>query len=202
MGAPKFMDTVAKYGIIISLEFAQQVVEAYREKYWRTKQLWQDQEAAAIKAVQTKRPVEAGKVLWFVDGDFLFCELPSGRRLAYPFPFVSMQPTSWGKDKLTLQFKTTNPKTRQWVTQKTYGGMIVENITQAVARDLIAAALLRLEAHPVYAPILSVHDEALAEAELGTGNVEEFEHLVSQLPDWAEGLPVAAEAWKGLRYRK
>lgn len=202
MGAPKFMDTVAKYGIIISLEFAQQVVEAYREKYWRTKQLWQDQEAAAIKAVQTKRPVEAGKVLWFVDGDFLFCELPSGRRLAYPFPFVSMQPTSWGKDKLTLQFKTTNPKTRQWVTQKTYGGMLVENITQAVARDLIAAALLRLEAHPVYAPILSVHDEAIAEAPLGQGNIKEFEHLMTQLPEWAEGLPVAAEAFSALRYRK
>lgn len=202
MGASKFVDTVAKYGIIIDEPFAKIVVDAYREKYWRTKQLWYDQEAAAIKAVQTGREIEAGKVSWFVQGSFLYCELPSGRRLAYPFPKVSMQETSWGSQKLTLQFMTVNPKTRQWMPQKTYGGMLVENITQAVARDLMAAALLRLEQHPVYSPVLSVHDEAIAEAPVGTGSVKEFEHLVSALPDWAEGLPVAAEAWSGLRYRK
>lgn len=230
MGAPKFVDTVAKYGISIVEDnwcdicgeaakshkranhvfacaepadiTAVAVVEAYREKYWRTKQLWGDQEAAAIAAVQTRRETEAGRITWFVERPFLYAELPSGRRLAYPFPQVSLQDTSWGSEKLTLSFMTVNPKTRQWVRQKTYGGMLVENITQAVARDLIASALARLSHTPIYKPVLSVHDEAIAEAVIGTGSVKEFEQLVAELPEWADSLPVAAEAWKGPRYRK
>lgn len=202
MGPDKFVATVAKYGIEISLEFAQEVVAAYRKQYWRTKQLWMDQEDAAILAVKSKRRVDMGMVSWYVEGSFLYCELPSGRRLAYPFAFVKTEMMPWGKEKETLQFRTTHPKTHQWVVQKTYGGMIVENITQAVARDLIAGAMLRLEQSQVYLPVLSVHDEAIAEAVIGRGNVQEFEHLVSYVPEWGEGLPVAAEAWKGLRYKK
>lgn len=230
MGAPKFVDTVAKYGITIVEDnycddcgnsvkghrkqnhpfvcdepadiTAVQVVDAYREKYWRTVELWKAQEDAAITCVKTKRSVECGKVVWHYRYNFLWCELPSGRELAYAYPTVSMQQTAWGSQKETLQFKGVNPKTKQWQTQKTYGGMIVENITQAVARDLIAEAIMRLEKHPVYEPVLSVHDEALAEAPTGLGSVEEFEHIVAEVPDWAYGLPVAAEAWSGVRYRK
>ena len=63
-------------------------------------------------------------------------------------------------------------------------------------------ALQRLARHPAYEPVLSVHDEAVAEAKIGQGSVEEFEHLVAEVPDWGDGIPVAAEAWKGPRYKK
>ncbi len=202
MGAPKFVDTVARQGIVIEEDFAQRIVTAFRTKFWRVKKMWGDQEAAAIKAVQTKRPVEMGRMLWLIEGVFLYCELPSGRRIAYPYPTVSMQETSWGSQKLTLQFKSVHPKIKKWVTTKTYGGAIVENQCQSVAYDLMAEAMLRLEDSGTYTPILSVHDEAIAEADIGTGNVKEFEQLVATMPEWAEDMPVTAEGWAGFRYRK
>lgn len=101
-----------------------------------------------------------------------------------------------------MSFWTEDSKTRQWVRKATYGGELVENITQATARDLMAAAMYRVDQHPDYDILLSVHDELIAECDAGTGDVKEFEALMAETPDWAEGCPVAAEGWKGRRYRK
>jgi DNA polymerase len=92
--------------------------------------------------------------------------------------------------------------TKKWRRHDTYGGMLVENITQAVARDLMADAMLRAHKEGVYDVILSVHDELIAEADIDKGSVEDFEALMAQLPAWAEGCPVAAEGWTGFRYKK
>lgn len=202
MGAPKFKATCEKYGIEISEDLAYQVVDAYRKKYWRVKALWQEQEEAAIRAVKSGVPVDAGYVQWIPTKKFLFCELPSGRRLAYPDPKVSMESTSWGTQKETLSFMGVDSYTRQWRRQKTYGGMIVENIVQAIARDLLAEAMVRCEQSGRYLPILSVHDEIIAEAPVGVGTVDEFNGFMQAVPDWAKGCPVEAEAWKGQRYHK
>lgn len=202
MGWQKFFDTLAKAGIHVSEDFTQTVVSTYREKFWRTKELWRDTEAAAVKCAITKRPVDQGPFRWVYHDPFLFMELPSGRRLAYPFPRVSAQETPWGEKRDTLTFMGVNPKTRQWQPQKSYGGLLVENGTQAVARDVLAGALKRLEDGGVYRPVLSVHDEVISEAAVGTGNVKEYEDLLCVLPDWADGLPVKAEGWSGLRYKK
>jgi DNA polymerase len=95
-----------------------------------------------------------------------------------------------------------DPYSKKWRRQDTYGGMLVENITQAVARDLMAEAMLRCHEGGTYDVILSVHDELLAEADEGCGDVREFENLMAALPDWAEGCPVTAEGWSGYRYKK
>jgi DNA polymerase len=81
--------------------------------------------------------------------------------------------------------------------------MIVENQTQAAARDLMAAAMLRAERHGTYEVVLSVHDELIAEAPANTGSVHEFEQLMSECPQWAWDCPVSTEGWKtSTRYRK
>ena len=202
MGAAKFVDTAASYGITLDDDTAQDVVTTYRDKFVLVKKMWWAQEEAAVQAVATKKAVPCGKVTWFVRGRFLFCQLPSGRRLGYCDPQVKMVKTPWGSEKLQLSYMAINSLTRKWVRQHTYGGMLVENITQAVARDLMANAMMSCEASGVYRPVLSVHDEMIAEADAGTGDVHEFEQLMSSCPPWATGCPVAAEGWSGFRYRK
>ncbi len=202
MGAGKFLDTCAKFGITIEEEFSQQVVDAYRAKFWRVKQLWKAQEQAAIAAVRAKgSTVRCGRVCWIVEGTYLYCKLPSGRRLSYPFPLVQRKETPWGVTE-GLTFMGVDGYTHRWKRQTTYGGMIVENIVQAIARDLMAYAMLRAQAEGTYHVILSVHDELVAEAQVGTGSVGEFEALMAECPDWAGTCPVEAEGWHGFRYHK
>lgn len=105
-------------------------------------------------------------------------------------------------DKAQLTFLAINQKTRQFERTPTYGGSLVENITQATARDMLAEGMLRVDQHEAYDLLLSVHDEVIGECEEGTGDVKEFEELMSELPSWAHGCPVKAEGWRGKRYRK
>lgn len=204
MGAPKFVATCATWGIDISDELGQQTVDAYRTKYFKVVQMWRDQERAAMQAAsdRTGRATKSGRVSWFVSGPYLYCELPSGRRLAYPEPSVQEVTTSWGAQKMALTFTGINPYSRKWERRSAYGGMIVENQTQAVARDIMAAAMMRCDETDVYDVVLSVHDELIAEAEAHEGSVREFIELLTLLPDWAEGCPIDAEGWVGTRYHK
>lgn len=104
---------------------------------------------------------------------------------------------SWNKEQLF--YWGVDAYNRKWSEQKGYGGLLVENVTQAVARDILADSLLALEAagHDV---VLHVHDEALIETD--TATVEEIEELMVNASPWAAGMPIAAEGWKGTRYQK
>jgi DNA polymerase len=79
--------------------------------------------------------------------------------------------------------------------------MLVENIVQAIARDVMATAMQRAE-DAGYEVILTVHDEIIAERSLKQGSVREFEQILTTLPSWAKGCPIAAEGWAGTRYHK
>jgi DNA polymerase len=137
--------------------------------------------------------------------------LPSGRALCYPYPKLCEITTPWGSTKLALTYKSVvNPSnTRRivkddgnssnWARISTYGGSLVENATQAVARDVMAEAMLRVEAAR-YPVIMTIHDEIVSER-VG-GDVAEFLALMETMPAWAKGFPITAKAWSGDRYRK
>jgi DNA polymerase len=91
--------------------------------------------------------------------------------------------------------------TSKYARIKTYGGSLVENCVQATARDVMADAMPRLEAAG-YPIVLSVHDELVCEVPDGHGSVKEMEAIMCDLPEWARGLPVAAEGFEDVRYRK
>ena len=211
MGASKFVATVEKMtGLIISEEMAKQVVDTYRAKFAGVKQLWWEMEAAAIKAVYLRKQigrirqsaVNCAKTQWFCEGNFLYCELPSGRRLAYPFPKVGQKATPWGEMRPQLTFMGISPITHKWTRMHTYGGSLVENVVQAIARDLLANALLACENTGIYLPVLSVHDEGICEVDEAAGSLQEFNRLMTTSSKWAKGLPIGIESWKGKRYHK
>lgn len=203
MGGPKFIVTCAKYGIKIDREFADTVVTTYRNKYSGVKAFWYACDNAAKNAVRCKgKAYRAGKVVYIVEDDFLFCILPSGGRLAYYKPALIMKETPWGEEREAVSFMGVNGFTQKWERMDTYGGKLVENIVQGTARDLMAEAIVRIERTEEYPIILSVHDELIAEVLEGEGDKEEYERLMAETPDWAEGLPVAVEGWRGKRYKK
>jgi DNA polymerase len=125
--------------------------------------------------------------------------LPSGRPLCYPLPKLVDALTPWGEVKKAVEISTTNSYTRKWERRTLYGGLQTENVVQAVARDVMAEAMLRVE-KAGYPVVLTVHDEILAEAE--TGSLDHFNELMSVTPEWAPELVVKVEGWEGERYRK
>jgi DNA polymerase len=162
-------------------------------------------EGAAIKAVM--RPGETFNyrlISYVVENEVLFAILPSGRRLAYHKP--RLRPSTKREGELQLSYMTwnSNPKMGAlgWVEMETYGGRLTENVVQAVARDIMAHAVPRLE-RAGYPVVLRVHDEVASEVPIGYGSIEEFERIMADLPEWAKDWPIrAAGGWRGKRYRK
>jgi DNA polymerase len=101
-----------------------------------------------------------------------------------------------------LSFMGRHILTHEWRRLGTHGGSLTENADQASSRDLLAEAMWRVDQHGAFGLLLSIHDEVIAEAPIGTMTVPKFEALVSEVPIWACTMPVEAEGWKGPRLRK
>lgn len=208
MGWKKFIGTCKNFSIEIDEQIAQAAVSAYRETHYPVVKLWSMYEKAAIAA--TKNPGKRFTInytSWWVEKlpylpsvKVLWCKLPSGRKLAYLNAEVKYEPTPWGDRRPVLYHWGVNPLTRKWESSGTYGGRLCENVIQAIARDLMAEAMLRIE-DAGYDIILSVHDEIVAEGN-GFRDIKGFENLMAHTPIWAEGCPIAVEGWSGERYHK
>ena len=182
------------------------IVDRWRKANKRIVEFWWALDAASKHTVQTGRTVElpGGKVAFAreIDRqnglDFLTIRLPSGRKLYYAQPHM-------GQDRFgrpSIQYMGLNQTTKKWETLETYGGKLAENITQAVARDCLAEAIDRLEAAG-YRVVFHIHDEVVIDRPGATeADLDRVTEIMSVVPDWAPGLPLAADGWVNAFFKK
>jgi len=220
-GVGGFQAMARNYNVKVPDAEADEIKKAWRAANRRITQYWYDLEAAVISAMRDGGVACAGpagrQVKFRKAGSFLWALLPSGRALCYPYPELRMVMTPWGEEKEQLTFMTVVDQTQKkkvktlpdpsakgrWQRVSTYGGSLAENMTQAVARDLLADAMRAIEVEGI-SVVFHVHDECVVEvAKFRAAYVlERMEALMSVTPAWAKGLPLAAEGWVGRRYRK
>lgn len=207
-GVGAFQTMARGYGVKVSNARADEVKVAWREAHPSVVRFWYALENAAMDAVRRPGlktwilPPNGQRIQYVVKGSFLFCMLPSGRVLTYPYPKLQPTTTPWGEEKEQLHYMSVDGKTRKWGPTHTYGGKLAENVTQAVSRDILAEAICRVEEQG-YPVVLHVHDEIVSEVPLARNcYLDLFSAYVQQVPRWATGLPIAVEAWRGFRYRK
>lgn len=192
----------------------------YREANPAIVQFWRDIEDAAMAAIRNpgkeftagprgvkfSRNVETDNNGNKVAGWWLRMTLPSGRVMSYPGVGLSVSKETDEDGNVStnvrIKYQGENQLTRQWGFQYTYSGKLVENCTQALCRDLLANALLNVEANG-YPIVLHVHDEIICETpDSPEYTVAELEKLMCSLPEWAEGFPLVAEGQELKRYAK
>ena len=163
-------------------------------------------EGAAVAACM--RPgnwYDVGDVSFGQFKDVLYCRLPSGRFLHYHRPRLVPTQDKLRRDILMITFEGWNSDPKRgpkgWKRLDTYGGRLCENITQAVAADIQAEALVRLEARG-YPVVMHTHDEASAELWAHEGSVEDMQAVMSERPAWAHWWPIRAAGWTHTRYQK
>ncbi len=179
---------------------------AWREASPAIVALWEGLENCATTAVENPGECYAYRELAYqVHEEVLYCMLPSGRAIPYHKPRV-IHGERYGKPHKYLLYLGTS--SGHWTLQESYGGKLAENVTQAVARDIFAASLVRLEAAG-YPIVLHTHDEPCAEVPAGFGSVEEFEAIMVEPLSWTRASSMggpwpirAAGGWRGHRYRK
>jgi DNA polymerase len=182
----------------------------WRAAHPATTLFWRDVINSAKQAlVRPNEPIPAGRVKYVYDTTghmpFLRCILPSGRSLYYAKPYLEKVETEdWKGNKTTnyaLGYHVPSKKAVQWEKTVTYAGHLVENICQAIARDILVAAMFNVE-EAGYPVVMTVHDELVSETKEDFGSVEHYENLLTQGPAWSEGLPLASEGWKDFRFHK
>lgn len=176
------------------------IVDLYRRTYPEIPRFWNDCEAAFIYAAQNQTRVQVRRVVFGCQGKWGYIVLPSGRCIWYYDPQVAQAKNPWnGRMEPKLSHMTVDERAN-FTRRSTWGGTLVENITQAVAADLLTAAIHRVENTGRYPVILSVHDEVISESEEGT--LDEFHDLMKICPAWADGCPIDCESQEMHRYGK
>lgn len=167
----------------------------WRQAHARTASFWPEVLQAARNALSLPgERFDCRRLALQRDGAWLRIRLPSGRLLCYPGVALD--------EDGTLTYMGVNPYSRRWERLKTYGGKLVENITQAAARDVLAAAMPHIE-QAGYRIVLTVHDEVICEApDIPEFNPGRLSALLAANPPWADGLPLAAAGFEAHRYRK
>ena len=189
---------------------------AWREANSEIVDLWYSVERAAKAAVRDKTDVhlsiaaKRAKLGFSYESGMLFIALPSGRRLAYVKPRIEGEDLYRKKsdggsfviaNAGSLTYEGMDQKTKRWERLPTYGGKLVENITQAIARDCLAEAMLAID-QAGYSQLTTVHDEIVIEAPDQQGALAEVEQIMSRPIAWAPSLPLRADGFETRYYMK
>ena len=170
------------------------IVTMWRSENPAIVQLWEDLEEAGIRAIQEKRKTSTHGLKLFTWRGGLYIKLHSGRVLSYPK--VAIGKSRFGTDSITYMGQRA---TGGYGEVETYGGKLTENVVQAIARDCLAVAMMRMEAagHRI---VMHVHDEVIIDG--SAGDLEEVNEIMSQPIDWAPGLPLKGAGFETDYYMK
>lgn len=176
------------------------IILKWREASPKIVELWKNMETCAELALtgRLQAQIPTANIRFYKRDGSLYVQLPSGRSIAYR----DMTVTKTAK-KRNFKFRGTEQGKKNWGTVETYGGKLTENITQAIARDCLAFAMLRLE-KAGYDIVFHVHDEVIIECDEATAaeDYEEIKRIMSEPLDWAPGLILTAEGFISKYYKK
>lgn len=203
-GGPNALISMGALKMGLTEEELPDIVSRWRKANPRIVDFWQKVENAALYVMNTARPVGLDRGIIFArevspsEGvDFLTIALPSGRKLFYPSPYISVNQF----DREALHYRTQIGA--NWGTNSTYGGKLTENITQAVARDCLAATITRLS-NAGYRITMHIHDEVVIEIpeEGADETLEKVNAIMSEPLPWAPGLHLTAAGFTSKYYMK
>lgn len=198
-GGPKALIAMGALEGGIPEEELPEIVQLWRKASPHITKFWYDVDTAAKKAIVTAEPVKIrqGGLLFTREKGALFITLPSGRRLAYIHPKIGTN--RFGSESIT--YMGMSQTANKWDRLETYGGKLVENIVQAVARDCLAAAMLRLT-KAGYKICAHIHDEVVIEAPIGTGSLDDVIDIMCTPEPWTKGLILNAAGFENPYYMK
>ena len=180
----------------LSEEELPDLIDDWRNSNPKIVQFWWDIEKAAIETIKDHKDRQVGRIGVSFSNNTLWLQLPSGRRLAYVKP--KLQPNRFGRLSITYEGLGQNNK---WSRIETYSGKLVENITQATARDLLAEAMWRIE-NAGLDIVGHVHDEVILEVSEDGVTVEDVCQIMNQNPKWADGIVLNSAGYQGFYYFK
>ena len=178
----------------LSEDELQSIVDSWREANPNIVSLWWDIDSVVKRVVKTRSKEEYKNLVISYEKGILFIELPSKRRLAYPKAKIGMN--RFGGESVVYEGIVVGNK---WDKIESYGGKFVENIVQAIARDILAEAMMRLEKKG-FNIVMHIHDEVVVESD--SSSIEEINEIMSFVPEWAPGLILDADGFESKFYKK
>lgn len=178
----------------LSEDELQSIVDSWREANPNIVSLWWDIDSVVKRVVKTRSKEKYKSLVISYEKGILFIELPSKRRLAYPKAKIGTN--RFGGESIVYEGIVVGNK---WDKIESYGGKFVENIVQAIARDILAEAMMRLEKKG-FNIVMHIHDEVVIESD--SSSVEEINEIMSIVPSWAPGLILDADGFESEFYKK
>lgn len=179
------------------------IVSRWREANKRIRDLWYKMDSAAVQVITQGGSVGVNGIIithefnYSQNIDYMTVTLPSGRKLYYIAPQIGVN--KWGNP--SISYMGMDQSTKKWKRIETYGGKLVENCVQAIARDCLAIAIERLE-KAGYEVIFHIHDEVVIECDADKASLEDVVKIMSGPIPWAMDLPLGADGWTGNFFRK